>query len=194
MEISLAALPPPPLQRAFHSDPEASQAGSLSAEHLGGMTAAPPPASAYRAPGEATPPPSGRALPSTTLIGFVGCGGGWMPPPSGVAGFRRGGATCPPPSGRGLGSVVGLVDEGLPPLWLSWQTRAQQELPCGSPRRTGVQAEPFRFGASNVSSDFSTLFPSCLAVVVYSCLLPQHRHCLEPLTPGVVLLCHFLLV
>ena len=71
LEISLAALPPPPLQRAFHSDPEASKAGSLSAEHLGGMTAAPPPASAYRAPGEATPPPSGRALPSTTLIGFV---------------------------------------------------------------------------------------------------------------------------
>ena len=68
-----------------------------------------------------------------------------MPPPSGVAGFRRGGRRAPPPrvrgllsGGRGLGSVVGLVDEGLPPLWLSWQTRAQQELPCGSPRRTGV--------------------------------------------------------
>ena len=30
MEISLAALPPPPLQPAFHSDPEASKAGSLS--------------------------------------------------------------------------------------------------------------------------------------------------------------------
>ena len=89
LESSLAALPPPPHQRAFHSDPEASKAGSLSAEHLGGMTAAPPPASAYRAPGEATPPPSGRALSSTTLIGFVGCGGGRMPPPSGVAGFRR---------------------------------------------------------------------------------------------------------
>ena len=43
MEISLAALPPPPLQRAFHSDPEASQAGSLSAEHLGGMTSGSPP-------------------------------------------------------------------------------------------------------------------------------------------------------
>ena len=62
---------PPPLQRAFHSGPEASQAGSLSAEQLGGITAAPPPASAYRAPGEATPPPSGGALPSATPIGFV---------------------------------------------------------------------------------------------------------------------------
>ena len=110
---SLAALPPP-LQRAFHSDPEASQAGSLSAEHLGGMTAAPPPASAYIAPGEATPPPRGRALPSTTLIGFVGCGGGRMPPPSGVAGFRRGGRRALPPLGcrvcclgRGLGSGSG---------------------------------------------------------------------------------------
>ena len=102
MELSLAALPPPPLQRAFHSDPEASKAGSLSAEHLGGMTAAPPPASAYRAPGEATPPPSGRALPSTALIGFFGCGGGRMPPPSGVAGFRRGGRRALPPSGAGL--------------------------------------------------------------------------------------------
>ena len=78
------------------------------------MTAAPPPASAYRAPGEATPPPRGRALPSTTLIGFVGCGGGRMPPPSGVAGFRRGGRRALPPLGcrvcclgRGLGSGSG---------------------------------------------------------------------------------------
>ena len=63
-----------------------------------------PPASAYRAPGEATPPPSGRALPSTTLIRFVGCGGGRMPPPSGVAGFRRRGRRAPPPRVRGLSS------------------------------------------------------------------------------------------
>ena len=52
---------PPRLQRAFHPDPEAPRAGSLSAEHLGGITSGPPPASAYRAPGEATPPPSGKA-------------------------------------------------------------------------------------------------------------------------------------
>ena len=117
MEISLAALPPPPLQRAFHSDPEASQAGSLSAEHLGGMTAAPPPASAYRAPGEATPPPRGRALPSTTLIGFVGCGGGRMPPPSGVAGFRRGGRRAPPPLGCGV-CCLGVGVWGRLSVWL----------------------------------------------------------------------------
>ena len=117
MEISLAALPLPPLQRAFHSDPEASQAGSLSAEHLGGMTAAPPPASAYRAPGEATPPPSGRALPSTTLIGFVGCGGGRMPSPSGVAGFRRGGRRAPPPLGCGV-CCLGVGVWGRLSVWL----------------------------------------------------------------------------
>ena len=130
MEISLAALPPPPLQRAFHSDPEASQAGSLSAEHLGGMTAAPPPASAYRAPGEATPPPSGGALPSTTLIGFVGCGGGRMPPPSGVAGFRRGGRRAPPP--LGCGSVVWGSGSGV---WFGvWVWEGRSELQQGGQR------------------------------------------------------------
>ena len=107
--------------------------------------------------GKRPPRLAGEPCPAPLLSGLSGAEGGGCPPPQGLLGFG-GGATCLPPprvrgllsGGRGLGSVVGLVDEGLPPLWLSWQTRAQQELPCGSPRRTGVQAEPFRFGASNV--------------------------------------------
>ena len=158
MEISLAALPPPPLQRAFHSDPEASKAGSLSAEHLGGMTAAPSPASAYRAPGEATPPPSGRALPSTTLIGFARCGGGRMPPPLRGCWVSEGGATCLPPprvrgllsGGRGLGSGSGsvsvadlIVEGGVPPWRLSWRIPIiHRGLPSGRAQWTKVSTSP----------------------------------------------------
>ena len=113
---SLAALPPPPLQRAFHSDPEASQAGSLSAEHLGGMTAAPPPASAYRAPGEATPRLAGEPCPAPLLSGLSGAEGGGCPPPQGLLGFGRG-RCAPPPLGCGV-CCLGVGVWGRLSVWL----------------------------------------------------------------------------
>ena len=178
MEISLAALPPPPLQRAFHSDPEASQAGSLSAEHLGGMTAAPPLHRPIERLGKRPPRLAGEPCPAPLLSGLSGAEGGGCPPPQGLLGFGGGGDVPPPPrvrgllsGGRGLGSGSGsvsvvdlIVEGGVPPWRLSWRIpEIHRGLPSGRPQWTKVPTSP--------SAPLFPLFFSGVSTMVVPCCL-----------------------